>query len=238
MPNISSLLAKLPFAPIVAGAFGLVAAILVFCTPSWLFESVVVASRLPELLPSAKPPLGDTARLLCAVLIGFGTAAGLWAVLSVISRITKAKLHARSPKARGVRIDPVTVPAPHRAPIFAGQELGAPFMSQEAMDMARNELILEEPAELPVIDAEPGAESIQAEPAAPEVQLVPPVLPAPEREAAPVSRIGNHVEAGSIGGLMARLDAALSRRAARNETGTPIIGGDIAALRRALGAGR
>lgn len=240
MSKSSSLLAKLPFAPIVAAAFGLVAAILVFATPGWLFEAAIVASGLPAILPSANPPLGDTARLLCAVLIGLGMAAGIWAVLAVISRITKAKLRARSPKARGVRIDTIASPSPHRAPIFAGQELGAPFMSQEAMDVARSELILEVPIEPPVDAAEPEAQALRVPEPVVEELTIPVAEPQPveEREITPVSRIGIHAEAGTIGGLMSRLDAALSRRADRNETGTPIAGGDIAALRRALGAGR
>ncbi len=258
MPKSSSLLAKLPFAPIVAIAFGAVAAILVMAAPDWRFEAAVVASGLSSILPAANPPLGDTARLLCAVVTGLGTAAVLWALLSLTSHITKAKLLARSPKARGVRLDTVVTPAQHRAPIFAGQELGAPFMSQEAMNVARSELILEESIDQQVDQvalvqethrSPVSSRKVVAAPSfetdAPEIFVAisepapeTPSIPETVQDVVPLPRIGNQTEAGSIAGLMARLDAALSQRAARNAIGTPISGGDIAALRRALGAGR
>jgi hypothetical protein len=228
-------LKKLPFAPIVSALFGLVAAILVFATPLWLFERAVVASGLPAILPPARPPLGDTARLGSAVILGMLTFAALWSLLKIVSRMTKARIIERSQKARGVRIDPVPA-APHRAPIFAEQELGAPFMSQEAMDVARSELILDAPiVEAPldevdtVIAPAPEVDTLQP---APEPALAAPPQPDIAMQA---PRAVPPVDSDSISGLMSRLERALDRRSV---AGNPIPLGNIAALRRALGAGR
>ncbi len=229
MTSQSPRLAKLPFAPIVSALFGLVAAILVFATPLWLFERAVVATGLPAILPPARPPLGDTARLGSAVLLGLVVFAALWSLLKIVSRVTKARIIERSQKARGVRIEPAR-PAPHRAPIFAEQELGAPFMSQEAMDMARNELILD----APLADAPSGEDDAVAAPL-PETGDVEDgeTVPSLPVHAVPVAIAPQDSE--SISGLMSRLESALERRSL---AGMPIPIGDIAALRRALGAGR
>ncbi len=246
MTSRFSWLNRLPFAPIVAAVFGLVAAILTFATPLWLFERAVVATGLPGIFPPARPPLGDTARLGAAFIAGLATFAALWAVLTIISRITKARIIDRGQKARGVRIEAAPI-IPHRAPIFAEQELGAPFMSQEAIDVARSELVLETPLDdtsappIPAVD-EYGASD---DPVVAAVDTAAPVeTSSVEVRAQDLAQaIPDHAELvavstkhdDSISGLMSRLENALDRL---HRDGRPMPMGNVAALRRAIGAGR
>ena len=129
-------LAKVPFAPVAAAMFGITAFILIIMTPNWLLERVVVASGLPSLIAAAQPPLGQTALKLSAVAGGLGVFSALWIGLALLGKLIK---RTASPKARGSRIEAVEPPAESpiakrkREPIFAERELGAPFMSDEAI---------------------------------------------------------------------------------------------------------
>lgn len=138
MTNRLKGLPNVPFAPIAALLFGGVASILVFATPQWLFERGVVASGLPALVSAAQPPLGDTARLLSAGVVGLIVALVLWPVFALLVRGARRGRKRSGPKARGSRISPVAVPRTadgeaSRAPIFAQRDLGAPFMSPAAV---------------------------------------------------------------------------------------------------------
>jgi hypothetical protein len=221
---------KIPFAPVVAVAFGVVSAALVFAVPDWRFSQAVTASGLPEILSAARPPLGDTARGLVAIALGLGVGIVLWALLSVIGRLVKARRPKRV-KAKGVRIDPVATPVnvntPHRRPIFAERDLGAPFMSDE---IVANVAPVAEPDEL-VLEtawAEPEAVVALIEPDPEPVEAV--EAPAPTLAFATTATQNNTPEP-SVGDLMARLEIALAKRASR---GKPA--GDIASLRQALNA--
>jgi hypothetical protein len=137
-------LATLPFAPIVAVMFGLVAGILVMATPIWLLESAVLRLGLPNVLPPTAPPLGGTARALLTLLAAFGTGIGLWLVMTLFGRLAARK---RAKSAGSVVLADAPLPkkpAPlpdlpysdsRRAPIFADDELGSPLMSEEALDL-------------------------------------------------------------------------------------------------------
>ncbi len=131
--SLAKRISRLPFAPIVALAFACAAGVLVMATPLWLLERGVAAIGLGSVLPAAAPPLGATARLLLAVLAAGGTALVAFVALLPVSRA----LNARHP-ARPLRRVPRAVPAPGftREPIFAGRELGAPFMSDDALKAA------------------------------------------------------------------------------------------------------
>ena len=132
-------LAKVPFAPVVAAMFGVITLVLILITPGWLFERMVVASGLPSLIAAAQPPLGETARKLSAIAGGLGVFSALWAGLALLRAVIKRNA---PPKARGSRIDAAApvVESPitkrKRDPIFAERELGAPFMSDEAIAVA------------------------------------------------------------------------------------------------------
>jgi hypothetical protein len=181
----------IPFAPVVAVLFGGAAAVLVGAVPQWMFESAVVASRLPTVLAAAAPPLGLVARIL-AIALAFAAVASLTGILvSLATRVLEAKARARTPwrdAGYDVGIDlSRSEKLPPRRPIFAPDELGAPLMSDEA------------------IAAPPAVFDIEPELAAPvvfehaEAAVVPPVYPDT-----------------SIAALIRRLEEGLARRAAND----------------------
>ena len=241
MDRVFAWLNKLPFAPVVGAMFGPVAFILMMKVPGWHLNQWVAASGLPSIFSPARPPLGDTARLLLALLAGGITAACVGGALALYERLTKGRGRKGAAKARGIRIDPVQTGSPHRAPIFAEKELGAPFMSDEAMDVARSELILDQPVE----DAAPMLETVEAvyvakvaepQPVQEPVEIHASPLSAAPSEPAPRVVVTN--DANSIAGLMGRLETALVRRQSRNLANNPMPAGDIASHRKALGVGR
>ncbi len=227
-------LGKIPTAAFAAPLFGAVAAILIIFMPQWIFERAIVSTGLPTLLPLARPPLGQTARILAALFSAILVSGILWTAVSQISKLVKAN----RPKARGSRIEPARGGASaHRRPIFAERDLGAPFMSDEAIAIAKDELVVD-PTVAPEILDTPSPLMEEAE-----VPLV--AVPAPTAEP-PLAPIGPEaVTSGpassvaiadddSIAALMNRLESAIERRQANNgdEAHLP---GNINALRQALG---
>jgi hypothetical protein len=218
-------LAKVPFAPVVAAMFGVITLILIFMTPGWLFERLVVASGLPGLIAAAQPPLGETARKLSAIVGGLGVFGVLWAGLGLLRGFIKRNA---PPKARGSRIDaapasedmqsPIT--RRKRAPIFAERELGAPFMSDEAIASVTENLPVVQPVE--EIEApEPEAPRPTTEAETPPLVLDR-IVPVPN-ETRP--KLSDELD---------RLQSALDRRSARGLSARPLGAGDIASLRNAL----
>jgi hypothetical protein len=215
-------MAKLPFAPVVAAMFGVITLILIFMTPGWLFERMVVASGLPSLIAAAQPPLGETARKLSAIAGGLGVFASLWLALALLRAAIKRNA---PPKARGSRIDaaiPVTesdIVKRKRDPIFAERELGAPFMSDEAIAVAATIA----PAAPTVAEPEAVAEPMVASSASKDEPLI-------------LDRIAPAlaVEEKRLASELSRLEAALERRAERGLSAKPLGAGDIASLRNAL----
>ncbi len=197
---------NLPFAPIVAALFGLVSAILVFATPAWLLERLVTMSGISSIFSAAQPPLGDTARTLIAVATGLGTGLILWLVMRPIEKAVHARRmrqHAAQ-TADASEAEHMTSTAvaerlgrSGRAPIFAGHELGAPLMSDEAL-ASGEELLLEEPMQDIQADyapyVQPEAQIASEEPQIEEPLILEPpafVAPAPvvEEEIAPVASL-------------------------------------------------
>jgi hypothetical protein len=208
------ILAKLPFAPVVAAMFGTTAFILILMTPNWMLERIVVASGLPLLIAAAQPPLGQTALKLSAVVGGLGVFSALWAGLALLGKLIKRNA---APKARGSRIEAAQPPAESplikgkRKPIFAERELGAPFMSDEAIaHVAESQPIVQTNATPP--------------PQSPEETLLLTHTIDPEQE-----EVGN-----ALSDELTRLQSALDRRAARGLSARPLAGGDIATIRKAL----
>lgn len=245
LKSLARLLDKVPFAPAVAVLFGLVAAVLILATPGWMFERMVVASGLPGLVSAAAPPLGDKARVLAAIVVLLGVAGILWPVLA-LPDILSAPGPSQS---RGHRIEPDYDPAETsirfdaliRRPLFAEADLGAPFMSDEAIAHSRDELVLD------TLAPDEGADI--AEPAETAVALAPfpvdnaapatsPDLQEPAQDVPPQHEPDATLEAqdqGSISGLLDRLERALERRERRTGSSAPILPGDMEALREALG---
>jgi hypothetical protein len=128
---------RIPFAPVVAILFGIVAAILVAAVPQWMFESGVVASGLPTVLAAAAPPLGLIARVLAVGLALCGVSVLVWMLVAPLTKFFEAKARARTPwRDAGYDADLMAGRddrLPPRRPIFAPDELGAPLMSDEAI---------------------------------------------------------------------------------------------------------
>ncbi len=129
----------LPLAPVFALLFGTAVGIVVAAMPDWRFEQAVGSTALGSILSVARPPLGLKARLL-AVMLAFALVAILvWLAVTAVERL----LAARIPKedddefldltAFAETLPPLDKP---RRPIFADKELGAPFMSDEALRTA------------------------------------------------------------------------------------------------------
>lgn len=234
LKSLGQSLERVPFVPVVAVLFGLVAGVLILATPLWLFERGVVASGLPDFMASAAPPLGDKARIMAAILAAAGVGGLLWLGLMPL-RLFKPK----PVGSRGSRIE--AEDAAHelvhtisgRRPLFAGSDLGAPFMSDEAIAHAREELVLETVAIDEAVEPET-LEEVAAEPVADAVEHADEPQPqeAPEPFPAPVAIAGQ----ASIAGLLDRLENALARRERRTGSTAPVLPGDMAALRKALGS--
>lgn len=198
---------KVPFAPVVGALFGVVAGILVIATPLWLFESAIAATGLPQLVSAAEPPLGNKARIMAIILAVAIVGGAVWLCLAALERMT-AKRPIASVEPEETR-EILQIEAPR--PIFAESDLGAPFMSDEAMAHARDELLLDNAVleeEADVVDVR--SLSFGSEP------LVEPSA-------------GDTVKS-----LLDRLESALERRKARGSDGAPTPG-DIGSLRTALG---
>jgi hypothetical protein len=233
MVTLARRASRIPFAPVVAILFGIVAAILVAAVPQWLFERGVVASGLPGVLAAATPPLGLLARLLAIVAAFLAITVLLWAVLGPLTARLEGRVRARTPW-RDAGYD---TPVPEdsdlfispRKPIFAPEELGAPLMSDEAIATVAENLpelvIAEAPAPEPLVSAELDS-SIAAlirrledglarrgrpDPDAPRGIAMPmPEAPQPEPEAVIVETPADDSEEGGIRQMLGNF-----RRAAR-----------------------
>lgn len=225
MTKLLRQVARVPLAPVIAGLFGLVVAMLVAMTPVWLLERLVSTAGLPALIPAANPPLGATAQALCVVMAGAGTFGLLWVLLTPLQSLVRKQ---RPQKAKGSRIVAAPPPADSvrmkRPPIFAERELGAPFMSDEAI--AGSVLPVESSAQVTVPAASAPAAS---GPVAPALSTPAPMVdeplaiaqPSPGRQSpqARMDLIGSEaaVEPANPGlaDEMARLESAVRRRRAR-----------------------
>ena len=138
MAKRRTIIDRLPLAPVFALMFGTAVAIVIAATPQWLFEGVIASTGLGNLLDAARPPLGLKARLL-AVVLGFALVAILvWLAVTAVQRLVARRV----PQADsgfddeldlGAYVDSLPPVDARRRPIFADKELGAPFMSDEAL---------------------------------------------------------------------------------------------------------
>lgn len=219
--SLTRALEKMPLALFAAMVFGVATGILVLATPVWLFERGVMASGLPHLVSAATPPLGDKARITAALVAMLGTVSLLWLITMIGQRLvtnTRPKSRRREIEADERETEHASHPdTPARRPLFAESDLGAPFMSDEAIAHARGVLVLEAiaPDDVPASDVNP-ARALE---------------PAQEASAAPTGT----AEPESIANLLDRLENALERRERRTGSAAPILPGDMAALRKALG---
>lgn len=194
-----------------------------YAMPDALFAQIVVASRLPELLPAAQPPLGDTARWAAVAAAGLATALLAWALLRSLDHVPAGRRSGASARADGeslaeaprVRRADAHPDAPTRRPLRAGRELGEPA---EAPPPAEDtlELVDEAPEErfadlipqpLPgfLVPQAPEATAEADEPAEADESL--------EGLSGQLPVAAEDTGGKTIGDLMQRLESGLSRRA-------------------------
>ena len=232
MAKRRSIIDRLPLAPVFALMFGTAVAIVIAATPQWVFEGAIASTGLGNFLDVARPPLGLKARLL-AVVLGFALVAILvWLAVTAVQRLIDGPV----PQANdgfddeldlGAYVDSLPpVDAPRR-PIFADKELGAPFMSDEALtSVAVPPLVLTppevdaEPEPVLVLEAPESVVEVEADQSETTVPTVAqdPILAAPldvaEFDLPPVADEPETVPGEtSIDTLIRRLEAGLARRA-------------------------
>lgn len=154
---------RLPLAPVFALLLGAAVAIVIVSIPQWRFEQAIEWTGLGSMLSVARPPLGLKARLL-AVMLGFALVAIIvWFAVTAVERALALRVAQDDDEefidlsAFAESLPPLERP---RRPIFADKELGAPFMSDEAL--------MTVPAPLPVFSP------TQAMPTQPLVDVVAP----------------------------------------------------------------
>lgn len=204
MVTITRRVARMNFAPFAAVVFGAAAAILVAAVPVSMFESAVMATGLPQALSIAQPPLGLKARILAIALVFAAVAAFSWLVIAPVERWLDRDRRRRTPWADEgyAGFDESNAPVDAmRRPILATDELGAPLMSDAALEtvppLPDFAVVEADPLlEAPIEDEELRLSSDQ------ETQLVPepwtPTTPADGET--------------SIHALIRRLEAGLARR--------------------------
>lgn len=249
MAKRRSIIDRLPLAPVFALMFGTAVAIVIAATPQGVFEGAIASTGLGALLDVARPPLGLKARLL-AVVLGFALVAILvWLAVTAVQRLIEGPV----PRADdgyddeldlGAYVDSLPpVDAPRR-PIFADRELGAPFMSDEALtSVAVPSLVLTPPeaepepehepvfvleAPEPVVETDvivPEFEALEVDGAVPTVaedSILAAPLDVAEFDLPPVADEPATVSGEtSIDTLIRRLEAGFARRAGPPPPGSP-----------------
>lgn len=235
LPISSMTLPRLRFGrsslPVWGGAVALVLAAGFFVAlPDWRLEQLVEASGLPRLLPLAQPPLGNTARLLLALVAGTIAGAVAWSALFLLFGPGGAFHRASSPAdparpARpSVRRADAHPDAPPRHPLTAA-ELGTPPPPLPAPSVPPAErglpadldqpLAAFDPAAIPDVPREPvrAVASIVSPPPIPEAEPEPAVepAPAPAPDPAPAPMPRNDDPSPSIAALLDRLERGTRR---------------------------
>jgi hypothetical protein len=155
-----------------AGLAALSAGFVAFAMPEALFSGLVEASRLPQFVPAAEPPLGQTARLAAAGAAALPTFAAVWALMALLGRVPakrrpEAEPEVEAPKLRRADAHP---DAPARRPLLA-RDLGEPLDLEDFQEAPAEErepalteagdrslpafLVEQAPEPEPVAEAEP-----------------------------------------------------------------------------------
>lgn len=219
-----------------AALAALSAGFVAFAMPESLFSSFVAATPLPEWIPAAQPPLGETARLAAVVAAASLTFAAVWGLMAALGRLTASprpeaepEAEAQAPKLRRADSHP---DAPARRPLLA-RDLGEPLDLEHFPEApAEEEPALAEaghrplPAFLVPQAPEPVAED-EAEPGDSEPQWDEPQVPwtpsapgpiALEPEPLPISELAAQLPESeaepdqSLSQLVNRIEFGLSRK--------------------------
>ena len=175
-----------------------------------LFESLVVASRIDQIVPAAAPPLGHVARLMLALAFaGLGGLIG-WGVARAISGPVRRAEPAAAPASEDPLFDPRQTPAEPMPPADEHYQVRArdahpdaparrPILAREELRHAEFAAPIAAAAETlhPAVDPAPvfaaAAPPAPAEPAMPPVTHAPPHANAPAWDDAPAWEEGGPV---------------------------------------------
>ena len=190
MPKLSFLSAR-AFDAGLAALAAVSAGFVAFAMPESLFSGFVEASRLPDFVPAAQPPLGDTARLAAAGTASLLAFAGVWPLMALLGRVpakrkppAEPEAEAQAPKLRRADAHP---DAPARRPLLA-RDLGEPLDLEDFPEAPAEEapghvetghrplpgfLVAEAPEPEPRAQAEPDFDEEETQWAEPEAQWAP-----------------------------------------------------------------
>lgn len=216
-----------------AALAALSAGFVVFAMPESLFSSLVETSRLPDFVPTAQPPLGETARFAAAGAAFLLIFAAVWALMAALGRLPATRKPEAEPEAEAPRLRRADAhpDAPARRPLLA-RDLGEPLDLEDFPEAPAEEepafaeaehrplpafLVPQAPEPAPVAQAGPkldGAEPQWDEPEA----LWTPFEAEPEAEPLPISELAAQLpeseeESGqSLSQLASRIEFGLSRK--------------------------
>lgn len=212
------------------------AGFVVYAMPESLFSGLIQASRLPDLLPAAQPPLGDTARLAVVGTAALFVFAAVWALLAALDHVpagrrsetapeAEAETEAETPRLRRADAHP---DAPARRPLLA-RDLGEPLeLDQVAPSEPEQQpfgddgdrplpgfLIPQAPEPVAAAESEPEPEPAQHEDLArpePEAEALPEAEPMPIASlAAQLPESGAEADQ-SLAQLVNRIEFGMSRK--------------------------
>ncbi|MEA3008646.1 MAG: hypothetical protein QOJ91_338 [Sphingomonadales bacterium] len=111
-----------------AALAALSAGFVAFAMPESLFSSLVETSRLPDFVPAAQPPLGETARFATTAAAFLLTFALVWALMALLGRRPAPRKAEAEPKSEAPRLRRADAhpDAPARQPLLA-RDLGEPL---------------------------------------------------------------------------------------------------------------
>lgn len=122
-----------------AASMAIAVTALTVALPDWRFESMIAATGLPGLVSAAQPPLGQTARILVALLLAGLSFVGVWAGLRALDRPAAPS---DFPAFRAADLHP---DAPRRRPILADAEFGPPAAAEPEPAPGRRRPLVSEP---------------------------------------------------------------------------------------------
>ncbi|HYD38276.1 MAG TPA: hypothetical protein VEA60_11720 [Allosphingosinicella sp.] len=195
-----------------------------FAMPGPVFSGLVEASRLPEILAAARPPLGDTARFAAVAAAALGTFVAVWVLMALLGRRpapgeASAEPAIQVPRQRRADAHP---DAPPRPPLLA-RDLGEPL----ELDQLAPEPVEREPLEGPehrplpgfLVPQEPEPETVaEAGPPEPDPQAVLATEPEPDAETESIGELAARLPgAGEASGeplsqLVSRIEFGLARK--------------------------
>ncbi|HEX8450178.1 MAG TPA: hypothetical protein VF652_11370, partial [Allosphingosinicella sp.] len=139
-----SFLGARAFDPGLAALAAASAGFVAFAMPESLFYGLVEASRLPDFIPAAQPPLGETARFAAAGGASLLTFPAVWGLMALLGKAPAARKPKAEPQAEPrseaprIRRADAHPDAPARRPLLA-RDLGEPLDLEDFPEASADE---------------------------------------------------------------------------------------------------